>query len=641
MASFENKMLKATISLTIFFLFIQFFPVFSEPVSSDGYERSAEFAVKKAQEMRLSEDPYWHTLLHYKPAGEGRYKSLIDDPKFFCAKNGKTDPDAELSATLKAFFSLPVEGERHATVRFPGRYEWLRRKLDLQTQDFPYDGDVEYSSLIKLLRPGSIYLVFPAGYMKNPASVFGHTLLLVETEGKPQLLANSISYGAITTLDVGVVYALLGLVGGFHGYYGFSPYYEKIKEYANMDMRDMWEYRFNFTEEERDRLLRHLLDMTGIYSNYYFISENCSYNLLFLIEAARPETKITQVVSGVVEPIATIKAMHSAGLYDNFVYRPSLFKRIETLKAYLNAEQNRYVKSLCTGKMTIKDFPFETANKETQAVIWELSAEYLQYLLNNGKISSEEYRPRYVEVLSERRKLGAIKYAAKTEIPKAPHTAHGSKKIAVGGGKDAGGSYIGFNYRLTAHEQLENSAGYSDNSQLLFFSVDGRLRPLTNEFYLKHALLADIISLPISDMYFFNSAVRVSFGLKSNAYKNDDENLALNLKFLYGASVKPVSWIQFYLMAGADAYFNREYDYYTDLPIGGETGFITTVGTWKNRIQAEIFQTPLDPPHFCIAFSADEEVSLSQNSALKAGCSFNINRGEYRPEWYFSINAFF
>ncbi|QTQ12753.1 DUF4105 domain-containing protein [Treponema parvum] len=636
---------KATVSLTILLLLIRFFPAFSEPVNSGGYEKSAEFAVKKAQEMRLSEDPYWHTLLHYKPAGEGRYKSLIDDPKFFCAKNGKTDPAAELSATLKAFFALPVEGERHAAARFPGRYAWLCRKLGLQTQDFPYDGDAEYSSLIKLLRPGSIYLVFPSGYMKNPASVFGHTLILVETEGRPQLLANSISYGAITTLNTGFVYALLGLVGGFHGYYGFSPYYEKIKEYANMDMRDMWEYRFNFTEEEKDRLLRHLLDMTGIYSNYYFISENCSYNLLFLIEAARPETKITQVVSGVVEPVATIKAMYSAGLYDDFVYRPSLFKRIETLKTALSAEQNRYVKSLCTGKKTVKDFPFETSDKETQAVIWEISAEYLQYLLNNGKISPEEYRPRYVEVLSERRKLGAIKYDAKTEIPKAPHTAHGSKKIALGCGKDAGGNYLGFNCRLTAHEQLENSAGYSDNSQLLFFNVDGRLRPMTNEFYLKHALLADIISLPVSDIYFFNSAVRVSFGLKSSAYKDKDENLALNLKFLYGTSISPVSWIQLYLMAGADAYFNHEYDYYTDLRAGGETGFITTFGAWKNKIQAEIFQTPLDPQHLFITFSADEEVSLSQNSALKAGCSLNINRRErrslYRPEWYFSVNAFF
>ncbi len=46
----------------------------------------------------------WQTLLHYRPNGEGGMVSDADDPRFFLAPNGKTDPQAELAATLRAFF---------------------------------------------------------------------------------------------------------------------------------------------------------------------------------------------------------------------------------------------------------------------------------------------------------------------------------------------------------------------------------------------------------------------------------------------------------------------------------------------------------------------------------------------------------
>jgi hypothetical protein len=57
-----------------------------------------------AGRQRLHEDPYWRILMHYKKGLRG-YTSLIDDPAFFLAPDGKTNPEAELCATLKAFFA--------------------------------------------------------------------------------------------------------------------------------------------------------------------------------------------------------------------------------------------------------------------------------------------------------------------------------------------------------------------------------------------------------------------------------------------------------------------------------------------------------------------------------------------------------
>lgn len=610
-----------------------------------GYEQKAQEAVDKAFSMELHKKPYWKTLLHYKPSPFHRNKSLVDDPMFFIAKKGKTNPKAELEATIKAFFSpAPAKDERHAIERFPGRFKWICEELNLSTEDFPYDGDAYYKSIVQKVNPGDVYLIFPAGFLKNPASVFGHTFLLMESKGQSRLLANSINYGAVTNITGGAMYAVLGLVGGFRGYFGFMPYYEKIKQYANMDMRDIWEYRLDFSEEEKDRMLRHIFDLSGIYSRYFFISENCSYNLLFLIEAAKPETDITNVLSGVVEPIETVKTICKTGLVDKAEYRPSVYSKLEFQKTQLTRKQNKYVKDVCCGKKTAKEFPFGDLPKEKQAEIWEQASDYLTSLLNSRKITPDEYRPRFVAVLSERRKLGKIESGTRITEPPRPEKAHGSKKISVHGGKDIEGAYTGLEFRLTAHEQLESPAGYASNSELVFGNIDVRYRPLENEVSLKKALLASVISLPVSDLYFFNTATNIVVGLDSNPNEDKEENLAFRAKGMFGASIRPASWIQPYFLAGFDAYASPKYErkhFYADPLVGAEAGFITTAGIWKNKIAASALVSPFDKNHLRIQASVNEGLNLAQNISLKGGYSFNMDWGEHWHEFTVSLNAYF
>lgn len=614
----------------------------SPAVIADGYEEQAAEAVAHALELRLSDAPYWHTLLHYKPAAFGHYKSLVDDPYFFMAADGKKNPEAELIATINGFFSVPPkDDEFHAIRRFPGRYAWLKEQLNLTDSDFPYDGDIFFRTTMTQMKTGDLYLVFPAGYMKNPASVFGHTFLLVEYEGKPRLLANAINYGAVTQGPHGLTYMIRGLFGAYNGYYGFIPYYEKIKQYANIDMRDMWEYRLVLTEKEKERLLRHTFDMSSIYSKYFFISENCSYNLLFLIEAACPETRITQKISGVVEPVETVKLIYEEGLTDKIEFRPSLYKKIQNNENLLTARQNRYVKAVCRGRKSVSDFPFQDIPAEKQIIIWDTAADYLSYLLSTKKITPEEYRPRLISVLSARRKLGKNENVPPVPLPSAPHNAHGSKKIAFQGGHDAGGAYIGTQFRLSAHEQLEKSAGYSDNSQISFISVDARFHPIANSFVLKKADFADIISLPASDCLFINPAIAFSLGAASVPDKDRDEHIAFRLKALPGLSVQPFRWVQLYALAGGEFFAAAHFTYGVELLLGGECGFITTAGPWKNKLSANVLISPIDTSHLRMVFSAEECVFISQNFSLKGGYSFHQEYNEYWHDFFLAMNVYF
>ncbi len=640
--SFFTKTKAASCFLIIILFFTSSLPIFCTDSDSVSYSEKAEIFIKKANELKLYNDSYWRTLLHYKPALFSRYKSLVDDPKFFCAKNGKTNPKAELNATIKAFFEpAPKDSKtKHAIERFPGRYKWLCEKLGLSENDFPYNGDFAFQNILKQVNPGDIYLVFPSSYLKRPASVFGHTFLLVETKDKPRLTANSINYGAVTKVTGGPLYAILGLMGGFKGYYGFEAYYEKIKQYSDMDMRDIWEYKLNFNDEEKEKMLRHTFDLAGIYSRYFFTSENCSYNLLFLIEAARPSTKATEKLFGIVEPLATVKLAYELGLTEETKYRPSAYSKVENGKHNLSLQQQKYIKSVCMGKKTVQDFPFSDLPVEKQAQIWNTASDYLSSLLNNRKITSAEYRSRFISVLSARRKLGKIE-EENVKTPELPEKAHGSKKLSLTGGNDINGGYCGMEFRLGSHEQLEYPAGYSENSEIAFVDVEVRYAPEKNDFCLNKATLLSILSLPTSDTFFLNGATQILTGFAQNPNKDQKQDLAWRLKFQFGTNIRPAEWIQLYLMAGADSYFSPAYKYGTDLLLGGETGFIAGTDKWKNKISASVLQSPFNLDHLRTQFAADTCIFLSQNMALKGNYSFNMDYGKYRHEWSFSVNAYF
>ena len=133
---------KMSISLFIF-VYIFFFPA----VAISGEDSQLNDLLNKAEEKKLYNHRYWQVLLHYKPAHTG-FKSLIDDTRLFLSPDGKTDPKAELEATIKALFQSDAklvpeepasevliggsnrENDAHPKCRFIARYEWLKQELN-------------------------------------------------------------------------------------------------------------------------------------------------------------------------------------------------------------------------------------------------------------------------------------------------------------------------------------------------------------------------------------------------------------------------------------------------------------------------------------------------------------------------------
>ena len=57
---------------------------------------------------------------------------------------------------------------------------------------------------------------------------------------------------------------------------------------------------------------------------YYFVSDNCAYRLLGLIDLVRPDLNLKQQFSYAAIPIETLKAVDQQALVKEVVYRPAL-----------------------------------------------------------------------------------------------------------------------------------------------------------------------------------------------------------------------------------------------------------------------------------------------------------------------------
>ena len=64
------------------------------------------------------------------------------------------------------------------------------------------------------------------------------------------------------------------------------PFYLKTQGYSNLESRDLWDYDLDLTPAQIAFLLKHAWEMGSTYSDYYFFTKNCSYQLLTLLEAA-------------------------------------------------------------------------------------------------------------------------------------------------------------------------------------------------------------------------------------------------------------------------------------------------------------------------------------------------------------------
>lgn len=386
--------------------------------STDALSVTLEEAKSRASDIKLSEDPYWHTLLHYKKNLITRQtQSLVDDSNFFLSNEGKNNPREELFALLERL--VPVGDETTDTFcKFPLRTYFVIEKLGIDRNNFKLTSCTELFETFDNLDLKSVSIIFPSAHINSPASMFGHTFLRLDGNNFNPLLSNAVNYSAVMVENPGMFYIVKGLFGMYSGYYSFMPYYKKVQEYGQLEFRDIWEYKLNLNEDEVQKLILHIWELKDIASDYFFFDENCSYNLLFLIEAARPGLLLTDGFELSAIPVETIRKLKVNNLLGEMTYRPSKATKIRYLSSALTEDAKNAAVALGKGNILPNEILDDgNFSKSEKLNIMDTSIEYLQSPFAKENFDKDSYRKHSISVLSARGKLGKNIEKSLSNIP--------------------------------------------------------------------------------------------------------------------------------------------------------------------------------------------------------------------------------
>ena len=431
--------------------------------------------IERAKREKMAESAAWLKLIHYQPLWLGRgHKSIVDAKEFFLAPEGKSNPEAELLETLRGFFSTEENGPEKQTIQcaFPARFALLDSMLHFDLVRLPRQSCPRFEEWRRALDVEGVTLVYPAAYLNNPASMFGHTLLRLDAKGQTEttrLLAYGASYAAATNESSGLFFAFRAIAGLYRGVFSVSPYYKQVHEYNDIENRDIWEYQLNFSGEELDQIVRHLWELGSTWFVYYFFDENCSYQLLALLEAAVPRLEVAQGFPLWVIPPETVRAaVMEPGLVRQSTYRASKSTLVHAEEAALPKASRILAGQLARGEASIQDIP-ATLSPEERARVLELAYDFLEYLQDSGKGVNGDAAQRGRELLEARRAVGRSVPAFKVKPPPVrPDEGHRSGFLGLGGGTGRDGPFETLEVRPAFHDLLDPEPGYVRGAELRF-----------------------------------------------------------------------------------------------------------------------------------------------------------------------------
>jgi hypothetical protein len=502
--------------------------------------------IVRSRSLDLGHHTQWLRLGHYRTAPFSEtYESEVDGPDFFLSPRGKTDPQAELEATLRAFFAKPDPSLKEQPLcHYPARFAFLQHELGLDLQRLQLPECKDFLTFVAEANPRSVTMVFSSYYLNNPASAFGHTFLRLNKGDtmaigqRRELLDYAIDFSADVDTGNAIIYALKGLLGGFPGTVKRMPFYYKVRKYNDYESRDMWEYELEFSPQELYMLLAHIWEVGHTYFDYYYLSENCSYRILLLLEAAKPSLNLTEQLLNPVLPTDTIKALYdNPGFVRRVLYRPSARTRFEHDVQGLTSSQRALVDDLADDA----ELPLPPQlSKSEQVQVLDAAADlvdlrFLQKIVMHEDAVAAERKRRLLE-----RRAGLAVPSPQTELQppwdKAAERGHGSKRFGMAGGyRDPSAGFVAFDFRLAMHDLADPSDGYPDLSQIDFLPTRLRAypRPQGLRFALDDFSVVSIVSL--NSVSRFDLAPSWRFSIGARTLEHEGCAACLAAKFRLGA----------------------------------------------------------------------------------------------------------
>lgn len=608
---------------SVFFLLLLLLPLRAGAITPQQELRRLGLR-QAALEAQLWNDAYWRRLLYYEDDLFGGSDSPCTDPRFFLSKWGRINPRLELEAAIDGLF---YEGDPDGApaCAFPERYRWLRKKLRLSAEEFPPQSCPKYESWRGRLDIDKVSLLFAAGYLNNPSTLYGHTFLRLHTRGGEgaDLLDYTINYAATTDARGGLLYAIKGLIGAYPGQFSTIPYYLKIQEYRNIENRDLWEFPLNFTPEEIDRLLRHAWELGKASFPYHFFTRNCSWQLMPLLDIAKPELNSSARFSLWVIPSDTARAVVSASPDAEPVWRPSLWKMVEWKRSQLSPAQRASVLELARGDQEAELARLAPVHPALKAPVLELTADYLNWRYHARKIDQVELDGRTDPLLAARAALGPqATFPGSPQRPSSVMASHESMRLGAGLVAMEHGPAYELQARFALQDLLDDPDGYLPDAALEMASLKLRYDKNESRLFVQQARLARVMSLNPWDDWVRRQSWEIAAGLEQAPETGRGAGRSTVWAMNAGAGLAaewsgPVRQL-WYAMAEAETAFGGALRENWRLGGGLKAGVLASRGIFRGLLEARYIGYAFGDPRPLWAGTAAASLRLARNSSLRA-----------------------
>lgn len=428
----------------------------------------------------LAGHPTWLKLIKFESGGlfDGALRSAVLSPEFFLAADGQANAESELQATLDAL-AVPLDGDpnEHAQCRFPARFKWLRDQSLLA--DIPEIDCPDFDAWIFGDATDSVSIIFATGFLGNPASYYGHTLLKFNSSSQRQtseLLDVTVNYGAIIPPNVGPAsYIFNGATGGYNAGFSHIEYYFHDYNYGELELRDLWEYELNLSPDEVRFVMAHAWELLGREYVYYFFRRNCAYRMaevleivdgVRLIPPSRPWTVPQVIVAN-----ADRSDRHGGTLVAGRTLHPSRQSVFYSSFAKLDAAERNAMKALVSDSR--EGDPLSGLPVESRQKVVDVSIDYLSYLMPKDEPTDSDLSQRYREILGRRFALprGTTEPAPQPSI--GPEKDRGPGYMSIGAlhsslqGRDG----VSLRIRPAYYDALDSSVSHVPNSELSMVDI--------------------------------------------------------------------------------------------------------------------------------------------------------------------------
>jgi hypothetical protein len=242
-------------------------------------------------------------------------------------------------------------------------------------------------------------------------------------------------------------------------------------------------------------LVAHLFELGSAVFPYYYVSENCSYQIIAALEPALPEAGLVDRLKWPVLPADTVKTLYEIpGLVGAVHYRPSLVTQFTARVAGFDSRERAAVRELARNAEAPLD-PSLDQVRVLDAASDLIDVRYAHELPFHPEGEGGQIKRRVLERRSQILKPSQ-ELALEAPPDRQPQLAHGSGRAGVSGGySDVAGGFAALDWRLTLHDLGEPARGYPELSQIEFLPVELRYYPRSQTVQLESFDFVNLVSL--------------------------------------------------------------------------------------------------------------------------------------------------